>query len=70
MMMDVFAQPGWLNLLFIGLALTASMGFGAFTLVKTGYSPLWVLLLLVPVAGVAGLWVLAYRRWPRVDDGG
>jgi hypothetical protein len=66
-MIELFSEPNWINLLIIGLTLTASMGFGAFALVKTGHSPLWALILLVPVAVVVGLWVLAYKRWPRID---
>lgn len=69
-MMELFAEPNWINLLIIGLTLTATMGFGAFALVKIGHSPLWALVLLVPVAVVVGLWVLAYKRWPRLEPDG
>ena len=34
---------------------------------RTGHSGWWSLLVFVPPAAVAGLWVLAYRRWPALD---
>ncbi|MEQ8966118.1 MAG: hypothetical protein RID91_09855 [Azospirillaceae bacterium] len=66
-MNEVFTQPSWITLLFVGVTLTATMGFGAFALARAGRSPLWVLLLLVPYVGALAVWVAAYARWPRVD---
>lgn len=33
---------------------------------RTGHSRWWCLLALIPVVSVAGLWALAYARWPAV----
>jgi hypothetical protein len=35
---------------------------------RTGHSPWWVLLTLIPGAAIVGLWVLAVCRWPTVDQ--
>lgn len=49
----------------MGLLLAFTLAVGGFALSRMGFAPLWVLLLLVPFAGVIGLWILAFRRWPR-----
>jgi hypothetical protein len=36
---------------------------------RTGHSGLWALLMLVPIVNLVSLWVLAYKRWPALDDG-
>ena len=43
------------------------MGCGAFVLVRAGRSPLWSVLLLIPVVQLVALWVFAFVRWPSVD---
>jgi hypothetical protein len=35
---------------------------------RTGHSPWWGLLCLIPVAGLVGLWVLAFVRWPKLPQ--
>lgn len=52
-----------------GLVIVTSIGCGAFVLVKAGRSPLWSVLLIFPFAVIVALWVFAFIRWPRVDDG-
>lgn len=64
----LFGLEPWLAHLIIGVKIAAMMGLGSVVLVKARFSPLWVLLLLVPFAGVIALWVFAYARWPRFDD--
>ncbi len=34
---------------------------------RAGFSPLWALLLLVPILNVIALWVFAYAKWPAQD---
>ena len=35
---------------------------------RTGHSMWWALLCFIPLAALAGLWVLAFTRWtPRTD---
>jgi uncharacterized membrane protein YhaH (DUF805 family) len=34
---------------------------------RAGYSPWWVLLVLVPLVNLVALWVFAYVRWPAID---
>jgi hypothetical protein len=36
----------------------------AMILKRTGHHPLWCLLWLFPPAGVAAVWVLAFKAWP------
>ena len=54
----------WLGALLIHMVLTVAV------LRKAGLSGWWSLLLLVPLGFIAGIWVLAYARWPAVDDPG
>ena len=56
----------WLGHLIIGLWLVAVLAFAAIAMVRAGLTPVWTLLLLVPVVGIVGLWVFAYARWPRL----
>ena len=56
----------WLGLLIIGLWLVAVLAFASIAMVRAGLTPVWSLLLLVPVVGIVGLWVFAYARWPRL----
>lgn len=35
---------------------------------RTGHSRWWVLLALVPIANLVGLWVLAVKPWPKVEQ--
>ena len=32
---------------------------------RTGFSPWWTLLVLVPVANLVALWIFAFSNWPR-----
>lgn len=58
----------WLGHLIIGLWLVAVLAFASIAMVRAGLTPVWSLLLLVPVIGIVGLWVFAYARWPRLSD--
>ena len=57
----------WLGHLIIGLYLVALIAFAAIVLVKMRVTPIWALVLLVPLGNVIGAWLLAYARWPRFD---
>ena len=59
--------PSWAAHLVVALDLVAVMAFAAFSSMRMGKSPLWVLGLLVPFVNVAVIWYLAYSRWPRID---
>ena len=48
-----------------GLLLAYTIGAGGFTLARSGFKPLWVLLLLVPTVNVMALWCWACGRWPN-----
>ncbi|MEI7447044.1 MAG: hypothetical protein WCK28_19300 [Burkholderiales bacterium] len=37
---------------------------------RAGFSPWWVLLVLVPPVSIVALWVFAYVRWPSIDGPG
>ena len=68
--MDVMGMivPDWVFLTIIGVAISAMMGFGGVILVRVGFSPLWIFLLLVPVVQIVAIWAFAYSRWPRIED--
>lgn len=59
------AMPEWLFLLMVGLVLAARIGFAGYVLARAGFSPLWSLVLLVPLADIPAIWIFAYVRWPR-----
>lgn len=47
----------------IGFAVLFAIGAG-FVLRRIGYSAWWALFCLVPVTALAGIWILAFVRWP------
>jgi hypothetical protein len=59
------AMPEWLFLLMVGIILAARIGFAGYVLARAGFSPLWSLVLLVPLADIPAIWIFAYARWPR-----
>jgi hypothetical protein len=61
-------SPSMVTLLGLVL-LTVPMVMIARVLRRAGYSPWWVLLMLVPLVNLVALWVFAYARWPAVDEG-
>lgn len=62
--------PGWLSTLVAVLAITWTICMAGLVLGKTGRNPLWALVvfLFFPLL-TAGLWLLAYMRWPRQQGG-
>jgi hypothetical protein len=32
---------------------------------RIGFSPLWSILMFIPVANLIALWILAFTEWPR-----
>lgn len=34
-------------------------------LLRTGFSPWWTLLVLVPLVNLVALWIFAFSNWPR-----
>ncbi len=56
--------PSWLGSVLFGLQLSLKIGLGGWVLARTGRSPLWVLLLLVPYLDLAMIWLFAYAEWP------
>lgn len=41
----------------------------AVILKRTGHSPAWALLGLLPGISLIGLWIFAFARWPALDAG-
>ena len=37
---------------------------------KAGYSPVWILIMFVPIVGVVFLWIFAFSRWPIEEHTG
>ena len=60
-------SPSLVTLLGLVL-LTVPIVMIARVLRRAGYSPWWVLLVLVPLVNLVALWVFAYARWPAVDE--
>lgn len=60
--------PQWVELLIFGLIIVYFMAIVSLVLARTGRSPVWTLLLLIPVVQVVVIWAFAYCHWPRVDD--
>ncbi len=56
--------PPWLGSIVVGVQLTLKVGIGGWLLARTGRSPLWVFLLLVPYVDLVALWLFAYAGWP------
>ncbi len=48
----------------IGFAVLYAIGAGL-VLKRIGYSTWWALFCLVPITALAGIWALAFVRWPR-----
>ncbi|GLK70288.1 MULTISPECIES: hypothetical protein [Xanthobacteraceae] len=38
-------------------------------LARIGFSPLWSIVALVPLANLVGLWIVALQEWPRDRSG-
>ncbi len=54
--------------LFVLFALAYGLWCCARILGRTGHNRAWALLMIVPVINLALVWVLAYTRWPKLDD--
>jgi hypothetical protein len=35
---------------------------------RTGFSPWWSILLIIPLLGIVSLWVFAFSEWPNLPD--
>lgn len=66
----VFGLPLWSGYLLVGMLGGYSLFLAGLTVVRTGHHVLWTLLLVVPVLNIVAVWLLAYRRWPRLDGPG
>ena len=61
--------PEWGRYLIQGIGLCLQLVFTAIIVGRTGRTPYWALLSIIPFfyALVIGLWALAYCRWPKRD---
>ena len=57
-------MPEWLDYLIRGIFIFALLAFSAVIVRRTGYSPYWALLSIVPGGLIIGIWVIAFARWP------
>jgi hypothetical protein len=60
-------EQHWLGYLLVGIYIVLVISAAAFASVRMGVSPLWTLLLIVPVLQIVAIAGVAYVRWPRVD---
>jgi len=58
----------WQRHLIIGIALLFFIAFTGIILIRSGRSPLWCLLMLIPGAQIIALWVFAFIKWPTIDQ--
>ena len=69
MMPDIFNLTSLLTMGGLLLVSGFVLGFPAARILRrTGLSPWWSLLVLVPYLNVAALWVFAFTRWPSDPD--
>lgn len=64
---EILRLPDWVALLVMGIYLAIKIGLAGFVLARTGRSPLWSLMIMVPIGEVVGVWLLAYAPWPRYE---
>ncbi len=59
----------WQQYLFQGIVIAIQLTAAAIVLGRTGRTPYWALLTLVPFffVLVIGVWALAYCRWPKKE---
>jgi hypothetical protein len=60
----LFSQPPAIGYTILGVLLMLALIAWGVALAKMRYSPLWVLVLLVPVLVIPALWYIAFARWP------
>lgn len=66
-MVDLWSQlPPYAQYLIQGILLSSLMSFSAVVLGKTGRSPYWALLVIVPYVLLPAVWFLAFSDWPAV----
>lgn len=59
--------PEWARYVIAGLIMFAQMVFATIIVSRTGRTPYWALLAIVPLFYILliGTWALAFCRWPR-----
>ena len=71
MWLDFSGWEIWQQYLFQGIAMAVQLVAAAIVIGRTGRTPYWALLTLVPFffVLVIGIWAFAYCAWPRRDKG-
>lgn len=59
----------WQQYLLLGITVAVQLTAAAIVLGRTGRTPYWALLTVMPFFYLLtiGLWALAFCRWPRID---
>lgn len=60
------SMPPWLSHLVASLTITYTLCIFGVVFLRTGRSPLWAFVFLLPYVGVVALWILAFTRWPAL----
>lgn len=60
----LFAQPPAIGYTILGVIMMAAIIIWGVALAKMRFSPLWVLIILVPVLVIPALWYAAFAKWP------
>lgn len=65
--MGTLSSLHWIVLFFSGVLFVPP---GWRILQRTGFSGAWALVALIPIVNILLLWVFAFSRWPREQQGG
>lgn len=67
---NVYTWAEWQQYLLAGIVMALQLVTGAIVIGRTGRTPYWALLSVVPLffAPLIGLWALAFCRWLKIDD--
>ncbi|MGA8975685.1 MAG: hypothetical protein WB496_21290 [Pseudolabrys sp.] len=57
----------WQWLIFIFFIVVLGIPIGRI-LTRIGYSKWWTIVYFIPFVNIVGIWILAYSRWPAVDQ--
>ena len=66
MMMGYWSVWHWIVLALFAVLVLYPVGR---ILSRLGFSPLWSIVALIPVANLVGLWIVALAAWPREREG-
>lgn len=64
---DLLSLPQWAEYTLAGIIIVYMMYLVGKILARSGHSPAWSLLLLIPFVQIIAIWYYAFKKWP-LDD--